>query len=422
MNSAAQERPSSAAGGPVTSPVTDVERLPVMDVLRGFALLGIFLMNIEFFNRALQEYGAGVAPGQGLDTVAGLAIYALVQGKFWVLFALLFGMGFALMRERARAAGRPFVGLYLRRTALLMLFGVLHITLLWVGDILLAYGISALFLLAMMWLRGRAALVVGAALYLLTSGLWLLSGVGMMFMPETMLGPVQQQMAAMVADGAQATTIYREGGFAAVTAQRIDDYVFMLTGAVVFQIPMMLGVFLVGTWLVGTGRLADPAAHRGFFTRMAVGGLVLGSAGVAAALSVGTHFDLVEQFAESTVALGLMAMANLPMALGYLGLVVLATIGPVGRWLSVLAPAGRMALTNYLMQSLVASLVFYGYGLGLFGELGRAAQVGFVVVVFAAQVAFSRWWLARFRFGPLEWLWRAGTYLTLPPMRRSADA
>jgi uncharacterized protein len=404
------------------APTAERERLATMDILRGFALLGIFLMNIEFFNITMQQFGSGVVPGQGLDTIAGLFVHLFVQGKFWVLFALLFGMGFAIMRERARAAGRPFAGLFLRRIALLMLFGALHIALMWIGDILLAYGISALFLLALMWLRGRAALVVGALLYVGIAGLMLAWGAAMTALPESVLAAVQQEMVAMAADGAQAAAVYRDGSFTEIFGQRIEDYLSYMMTPLVFQIPMMIGVFLIGSWLVGTGRLADPTAHRGFFAKLAIGGVVLGGLGVAGAAAIGTHFDLVEQFAESTLATALNMLASLPMALGYFGLFVLAAVGPAGRWLSVLAPAGRMALTNYLMQSLVASLVFYGYGLGLFGEVGRATQVGFVVAVFAAQVAFSHWWLARFHHGPMEWLWRAGTYLRWPPMRRTTNA
>lgn len=408
--------PSGAA------PVAERERQGMLDLLRGFALLGIFLMNVEFFTRPLQGFTEGVAPASGIDHAVAVAIYVLVQGKFWVLFALLFGMGFALMRDRAVAAGRPFVGVYLRRTALLGLFGAAHIALLWVGDILLSYALSALFLLALLWLRGTAAWVVGAALYLLTAGFWLLSGVGLMFAPSGLLEPVRQEMAAIAAEAAQAAAVYRDGGFVEITRQRLADYGFLFTGAVIFQIPMMLGVFLIGGWLAGTSRLADPAEHRSFFAKLGIGGLLLGAPILAASLSFGVSFDLVDDFAASTVAIGLMALANLPLALGYLGLFVLAASGPLRGALGWLAPAGRMALTNYLLQSVVGSLVFYGYGLGLFGEVGRAAQVALVLVVFIAQVGFSRWWLARFHHGPMEWLWRAGTYLQRPPMRRGTHA
>lgn len=404
------------------APTADRDRLPVMDILRGFALFGIFLMNIEFFTRTLQSYSGGVTPSEGWDHAFGLAIYVAVQGKFWVLFALLFGMGFALMRERALATGRPFFGMYLRRTLLLALFGVLHIAFVWVGDILLAYAITALLLMMFAWLRGTAAWVVGGGLYLVMSGLWLRMVAGLMFMPDSMMAPVRAEMMGLVAEAERAAAVYREGSFVEITGQRLSDFQFLATGALPFQVPMMLGVFLIGSWLVGSGRLADPVAHRGFFVKLAVGGLALGALGVAASVALGTQFDLVDGFAEATAAMGLMSLGNLPLALGYLALVVLLATGPLRGAFGVLAPAGRMALTNYLMQSVVGTLVFYGYGLGLWGEVGRSGQVGIVLVVFAAQVAFSHWWLARFRFGPMEWLWRAGTYLQWPPMRRVAGA
>lgn len=401
-----------------SSPVTERERLPVMDVLRGFALLGIFLMNIEFFTRPLQFFQGGVVPSSGLDHALGLAIYVLVQGKFWVLFALLFGMGFALMRERAVVAERPFVGLYLRRALLLALFGALHIVFLWVGDILLAYAIAALFLLLCMKLRGNAAWVLGTLIYLLVTGLWLFIGVFLMSVPEHGLEPIRQEMAALVEEGLRAAAVYRDGGFVEIIGQRLADFQFLFTGALIFQIPMMLGVFLIGSWLVDSGRLVDPVAHRGFFVKLAIGGLLLGGLGVAASVTVGTQFDLVEDIAESTVALGLMALGNLPLALGYLAIVVLLATGPLARSLAVLVPAGRMALTLYLMQSVIATFLFYGYGLGLYGELGRTEQVIIVFAVFAVQVAFAHWWLARFRMGPMEWLWRTGIYLQRSPFRR----
>ncbi len=404
------------------APTVDRDRLPVIDILRGFALLGIFLMNIEFFTRTLQSYSGGVTPSEGWDYAFGLAIYVAVQGKFWVLFALLFGMGFALMRERAQKSGRPFFGLYLRRTLLLALFGALHIAFVWVGDILLAYAITALLLMMFAWLRGTAAWIVGGGLYLLMAGLWLLFGVVLMVMPESMAASVRAEMLNLVAEAERAAAVYREGGFLEITGQRLSDFHTLATQTLLFQIPTILGVFLIGRWLVDTGRLVDPAANRGFFVNLAAAGVLVGALGVAGSLSFGVEFDLVNGFAESTVASGLMLLGSLPLALGYLAIVVLLATGPLRAPFALLAPAGRMALTNYLLQSIVGTSIFYGYGLGLWGEIGRSGQVAIVLAVFAGQVAFSHWWLARYRFGPMEWLWRAGTYLQWPPMRRVARA
>ncbi|MCE2944930.1 MAG: DUF418 domain-containing protein [Lysobacteraceae bacterium] len=402
-----------------TRPTAEASRLPLMDMLRGFALLGVFLMNIDFFNRPLMAYSAGIDGGTGIDTVAAVLVHVLVQGKFWVLFALLFGMGFALMRDRAVAAGRPFVAVYLRRLLLLATFGALHIVLLWPGDILLAYAMAALGLLALGRLSGNGAWVLGAMLYVGLSVLAVAFGLLLMVMPPEALAPVRDEYAAMGVAIDAAAKVYSTGGFAEVTVQRVEDYIQLLGSVVFFQLPMMLGVFLIGRWFVASGRLQAPERHHRFFVMLAAVGLLLGAAGVAGSLAFGSRFDLATEFAEGTAATGLMTLASLPLSLAYLALFVLAAQTGTGqRLLAPLAPAGRMALTNYLMQSLVASLVFYGYGFGLAGEVGRAAQVAFVIVVFAAQVAFSRWWLARFTMGPLEWLWRAGTYLQWPPMRR----
>ena len=406
-------------GGPV--PVAG--RIAIMDMLRGFALLGVFLMNIDFFARPLLAYSTGIAAGEGLDAAAACLVLVFAQGKFWVLFALLFGMGFALMRERAVAAGRPFMAVYLRRLLLLAGFGLLHIVLLWPGDILLAYALAALGLLLFGALRGAAAGLLGALLYSAIVGLWALSGLAMQLAPESVLVEVQADLAAFAARVEAAAGVYAGGDFAAVTRQRIADYRELVTAALVYQLPMILGVFLVGRWLVDSGRLRDPAAHRRFFVVLAVAGSLLGAAGVAASLSFGTRFDPVDGFVEATFAQAWMAAGSLPLGLAYLAIfILLAGTAAGGRLLGLLAPAGRMALTLYLMQSLVASFVFYGYGLGLAGELGRAGQVGFVLLVFALQVLFAHWWFARFSIGPLEWLWRAGTYGRWPPLRLPAAA
>lgn len=404
-------------------PVGDGERIATMDILRGFALFGIFLMNIEYFTRSVQSFGSGLPAGEGPDHLVGWFVYTFVQGKFWVLFSLLFGMGFGLMHERAEAAGRPFLGLYLRRTVLLGLFGLAHIVLVWVGDILFAYALAAVLLMAFLKVRGHWLWVLGAALYSGMAGLWCLYGLGLSFAPASAMGPVHDEMARIATMGEVAAEVYKHGDFAAITAQRIADYFgFLFAGAVLYQLPMVLGAFLVGTWLLRSGRVREVAANRGFFVKLAIFGGLVGGALVAASLAVGSSFDPVTGFAQATLAMGLMALGNLPLSLAYLSIIVLLCAAPApARLLSVFAPAGRMALTNYLTQSVIASLLFYGYGLGWFGEVGRAAQVGLVFAVFAAQLLLSHWWLARYRYGPMEWLWRAGTYLQRPPFRRQAS-
>lgn len=404
----------------LAGPVAEGERIAVLDMLRGFALLGIFLINVEWFARPLQDMIAGVGPGEGLDGQVGALVYLLVQGKFWVLFSLLFGMGFALMHQRAEAAGRPFIGLYLRRSLLLALFGLVHIAFVWTGDVLFTYALASLGLLAFLPVRGPALWLAGLGLYVAVPLLSLLGGLALGLLPASALAPVQEDMRALAAAGQAAAAVYREGDFLAVSAQRWAEYFgWIFPQATLYHLPMALGCFLIGAWLLRSGRLADLSAQRGFFLALAIGGGLAGGALLALGASLGLRFDPVAEFPRASLASGLMMLGNLPLSLAYLALfLLLASLPGPRRLFGLLAPAGRMALTNYLAQTLLCSLVFYGYGLGVFDAMGRTAQLGFVVLVFTAQLLFSHAWLARFRFGPLEWLWRAGTYLRLPPLRR----
>jgi uncharacterized protein len=418
MNTAAAEPALPTEAGP--RPPS--ERLLLMDALRGFALLGILLMNIEFFSRPMHDFTAGLGATEGADGLAGWIVYVFVQGKFWVLFSLLFGMGFALMRERLEADGRPFARLYLRRTLALAAIGVAHIVLLWPGDILLAYALTALCLMLFMPLSGRWLWILGLLFYFGTTGLMAFMGWAMGLMPEEMRAEAVAQMAADYEEGLAGARIYAEGGYLAITAQRASDYFgYMLSTVLMFQVPTILGVFLFGSWLQRSGRIAKAREHQRFWLLLGLAGLVVGALLVGASLGIGTRFDPVDEFDRGLLAMAVMMLGNLPVALAYLSIFVLLFQTRLGSMvLGLLAPAGRMALTHYLTQSLVLGLLFYGYGLGWYGEVGRLGQVQIALLLFAAQAALSPMWLRYFRYGPMEWLWRGMTYGQLPPFRRQA--
>jgi uncharacterized membrane protein YeiB len=184
---------------------------------------------------------------------------------------------------------------------------------------------------------------------------------------------------------------------------------------------IVVGMFLLGAWFVRSGIMLDPAAHLPLFRRLAWFGIPLGLGASLLAAGIATHHVRGQNDAAFQLATGLAMLGNLPASLGYVGAVVLAFHGRWRRWVAALAPAGRMALTNYLLQSLAGTLFFYGYGLGHWG-MGRAGQLVFVCVVFALQLVLSHWWLSRYRYGPMEWLWRGFTYLRWPRMRQVAVA
>lgn len=408
-------------------PVAAGERIGAMDVLRGFALLGILLMNIEAMVGPLHAAVGGIDPTlRGLDRWVDAAIYVLVQGKFYTLFSLLFGMGFAVMMRRAEASGRPFTGLYLRRTLGLLAIGTVHMLLIWSGDILMAY---ALVSLALLWgFRRKATRKLprwAIGLYLVPAVLMLLFGAlaSLASGDPQAAAEMGRQQAAQVGEMARIVAEQRAafGGddYGAAVAQRFEDMLSVLGMTVMFGW-MVLGMFVLGQWFVRSGAIERPQDFPVLFSRLRMLGLPLGLALMLVSVRLMPNMDGRVDLATGAGA-ALLWIASLLMCLGYVAWILRALQSP--RWasrLAVLAPAGRMALTNYLMQSVIGTLVFYGYGLGWFEQLPRAWQVPFVLAVFALQVAWSRWWLARFRYGPVEWLWRAFTYGRRPALRLQA--
>lgn len=414
------------AGASRLGPVEAGERLLVLDALRGFALLGIALMNVEFFTRPMQGAMLGMDPAlQGFDYAAGWAVMAFVQGKFWTLFSLLFGMGFAVMLERADAlrADPGFNGLYLRRLLVLLAIGTAHALLLWPGDILVPYALAGFFLLllarsmecGMLW-------KLGLGLYFVPVGLmWLmvLAVSAAQLNPEAGAGMAKEMARAaeeLHEAYAAAETVYRDGTWLEVTRQRWKD-TLMQYGWMPMFLPAVLGMFLLGAWLLRSGKMRDVAAHRAFFRRLLLAGGPVGALLAVAAMPHLAGADMTVATPSLGWGVMLMTTASLLLCLAYASAVVLAVSGPfpgLGRWL---APVGRMALTHYLLQSTIFSTLFYGYGFGLWGRVPRAWQVVLVFAVFALQVLLSRAWMARFRYGPMEWLWRALTYGRAPALR-----
>ena len=548
------------------TPVAESQRIEALDVVRGFALLGIFLMNIEWFNRPIATLNEGMPRGlTGLDWLASWFIGYFVQGKFWTIFSLLFGMGFAVMVVRAERAGRKFTKIYLRRILALAVFGAVHYIYLWEGDILFSYAVAALALLIVLY--GRAwpiviacAVLVGLGLIpdadlffrvaggLAAAGLlalylrgqkrltWrgismpvfcfvlLLAGVLIWLLPD---GPIEPRVPLsvfgplLIVTGwlswkyhepaekrslRMAVSIYvfagvattamslvqhftpdpiatlasaatkpaaaaanadtgpaaldassakpaaekpkktREERAAEMKAERekkleeqatrkVDEVKTFTTGSYLDTVEwrarrfpnkvaedagfavVLVSMFLLGVWFVRSGVMADTAKHLAFFRKLALYGLPVGiGLGLITGFIAMSHTP-GDRYDGWGIARGLLMLGNLPACLGYVGLVVtmLHSRTALSR-IRVLAPLGRMALTNYLMQSLICMIFFYGFALGHWG-LPRAQQVLFVAVVFAAQIAFSYWWLARFHYGPMEWLWRGFTYRQVPPLR-----
>ena len=557
------------------APVPAHQRIEALDVVRGFALIGICLMNIEFFNRPPASLGQGMPAGlTGIDWLASYFVAYFVAGKFWTIFSLLFGMGFAVMLQRAESAGRGFVKPYMRRIAALAVFGALHHVFLFAGDILFSYAVAAVFLLVVLygtwkWLLaglavaigvafvpgfgpaagGTAAALVfsgliaiylrnekrpltlsvmslillvlgatgaliatvmwtlkvgpteprgpitavsalllllsflankyrnpiearswraGATIYLFFATMMTIGGAVEYFTPPEPVTPaaavsVPAVAAAKVAaplgaaakadpnkadpkkaaakappteaekkaeraaertkqlkkrakETATETRVMSSGSYLELVKLRIDHFGEHAPKEVGMSL-LLIGMFLLGAWFIRSGAMQNISAYQPLFRKLAFIGLPVGiGMGLLGSLIATTHVPGARHDGFG-LASGLLMIGNLPACLGYVSMIVLmlhsrSRLAKV----SMLAPFGRMALTNYLAQSLVMSSIFLGHGLGYWG-MGRAGQVLVALVLCGVQIAFSHWWLTRFRYGPAEWLWRAVTYLKMPAMR-----
>lgn len=395
-----------------------------MDALRGFALGGILLMNIEYFTRPLQGLLLGAdASLRGADAIAAWCVTLFVQGKFWVLFSLLFGAGFAIMLERAQARGLAFASTYARRLGVLLLIGIAHAWLLWAGDILVPYALGGAVMLLCFRYTARPMLwKLGVLLYLLPLlFLWLFAGLAaVMEAFPALAGVFGEAMQAEVVqvqalyDGAAAT--YENGSWADVVRQRMAD-TWMLWGSFPSLLPNIIGVFLLGASLHCAGVLRNPAEHRILLRRLLMVGGPIGAVSTLLALFLLDGSNVFDMQPRAALGQSLMLIANLLLAFAYLAGFLLVVQRPGDRLHAWLAPAGRMALSNYLLQSLVFTSLFYGYGLGAWGQVSRLGQIGLALAFFLLQLIVSRWWMQYFRIGPTEWLWRALTWWRLPAWR-----
>jgi uncharacterized protein len=414
------------------TPVETQEWVALLDVLRGFALFGVFYSNLNlwFSGRVfLPPERAKVLMSSNANGVAGYLFSFFVFGKFITIFSFLFGLGFAIQLGRADARGASIVPVYLRRLLAMMLIGAAHLFLLWYGDILHVYALAGLSLLLVRRRGDRALILSGLALSLLVP---LLASAAVRFVPLLMGSAEEAEVAAKAAtsrfDAVRATSLAGLESRSYLTAMRASFAYYLVQFFPLADLAPTLaavaGKFFLG--LVAGRRLLvqESAKHLRLFRLLLAAGLVAGVLGNGTMTLLRYLFlhDIINRTATWIFAIPLVR------ELGYLGLATVYVAGlcllfqrPRGRRaLLALAPVGRMALTNYLAQSAVSIFIFYGFGLGLIGTLGPLPCFGITALVFGAQMIASRLWLSRFRFGPAEWAWRTMTYGKAQPLRAEA--
>lgn len=380
-------------------PIAQSERIQILDLLRGFAIFGILAVNMAGF--ASPVFLPGYVPPAATpwyDELAATLVLLLAEGKFYTIFAFLFGLGFSVQLARATAKGADFRAFYARRLAVLFGFGIIH-ALIWTGDILRLYAVLGFALLLCRGWSNRALLIGAAVSYGLSFALLVLIG-----------GPNGD--AAEVLPGLDLVALAR----AAHTSPAILEFIqfqaallpFSFLAIAVVQGLSVLALFMLG---LAAGRLAlfeRLANYRAELRR----GLLLGLAGGLPL--AGLLLAEAPWLSSLGFALGAPALAAAYIS----GLALLSLTRPGAALLAPLANVGRMALSNYVLHSAVCVLLFNGFGLGWYEQVGAAGLLGLTVAIYLTQIPLSGWWLARWRYGPLEWAWRSLAYGRAQPFGR----
>lgn len=399
-------------------PTAQGDRIGEVDIIRGFALFGVLWMNVLGMGGFLVPEANihGFVQIETVEKAVGFLSRLLMGGKAQALFSLLFGFGFAIMMDRIGRRGGDGPATYLRRVLVLLALGVAHASLLWAGDILNAYAaMGLLLLLTRRWSSG----------WLLTAGLilaTLLPTAVMVFYQLTTPAGQPPAFVPIMEAGAEARwpiVMGRDYPAFVVAMFRSLFTEFYVQPLAISYFGWILGRFMIGSWTYRQGWLQQPARYLPGFAIVAATFIPLG---LLISLRWAMMNSLELQPAPWAAALfrGVGSIAELVQALGYGALlVVLCQLPTVRRFLSGLGSVGQMALTNYLTQSVFFLVFLYGFGFGLLPWMGPTLSLGFAIVVFSLQIVFSRWWLARYRFGPAEWLWRWATYGVKPALKRA---
>jgi uncharacterized protein len=410
---------SADASAPRVGPIPGTDRIESIDVLRGVAVLGILVMNVRDFAMPLRAFEDPTFPDgfTVANFVAWTGANLFFQDKMIAIFSMLFGAGILIFTDRAAARSAPVARLYYLRHFWLFLFGMIHAYGFWFGDILITYAACGMVLFPLRRLAPR---------YLLATG-FLVFSVAVLFRqwPE-----IYDSVASTVFGKLHERTRPPMSAAAAYHGTWLDlfrwrawlNWYWHVEGALGYDFWRCSGFMLAGMALMKL-RVFDAARSARFHRAMMLVGYGIGLplAGFAIHEEMAQHPAMSARFGASTWGpwqATAMLFASAAVALGHVGLVMqICRSGLLPRTRRALAATGRMALTNYLGQTLICVLVFDGWALGRWGRWGIAAQLGLVTAIWAVQLLVSPLWLRRFQFGPMEWLWRSLTYWKRQPMR-----
>ncbi len=412
------------------APVKQTEREIFMDVLRGFAILGIFIANLNSFSFYDPTY-TGRSPYllPKADHSMAFLHHMLIEGKFYSIFSLLFGWGIALQFKRAAAAGVNALPTIRRRLFFMLLLGAVHL-LIWPGDIVFFYALVGFLLIPLRKFSNKMLLITGIILVLSPILLYWLK---MTWIELNYPAEKLRQAGNWTNDRLlpQFQNVRSREDFEKI----LDDLTWWdflknnLSGffhrysylLFVSRVPKVLGMFLIGYVVGRSDFFKNLVQYKKIVYAVIIGGLLIGlPANYFLAQQMENHmqdyFELKDNGLRQTIYY---ALGVAPLAMAYVGLFMLAFKTNAGnKVMPLLAPAGKMAFSNYIIQSLIGNFVFFSSGLGYMWKVGPVYYTLFGIAIFILQVILSTIWLKYFNYGPIEWLWRSATYKKWQPMKR----
>jgi uncharacterized protein len=400
------------------SPTLLSERYHSLDLLRGIAVLGILIMNIQSFAMIQAAYMNPTAYGDftGINRWIWILSHIFADQKFMTIFSILFGAGVILFTQRAEAKGVSAAGLHYRRTFWLLLIGLAHAYLLWYGDILVPYALCALVVFLFRKKRAKTLFIIGIIFISIPSIIYLLTGWSMQYwspeqIQETLIGwkPSPEIVAKELSD--------LRGGWLEQMNQRVPGAFFLETYLfLIWSMWRAGGLMLIGMAFFKWGFLTAERKEE-FYKRGLTIGLVTGLVFIVFGLIRNFQADFIMKY-SFFFGPQFNYWGSLFLSFAFICLIVLLSKRSIkNRLFNSLAGVGRTAFSNYLLQTVICTTIFYGHGLGLIGYVERGTQFLIVIAVWVFQILITNIWLRYFRFGPAEWLWRSLTYWKLQPMK-----
>ncbi len=405
------------------SPTILSERIHSIDLLRGIAVLGILIMNIQNFSMPGSAYINPTAYGDlsGINKWVWILSHVLASGKFMSIFSILFGAGMLLFTERAKAKDNKAGNLHFRRMFWLLIFGLMHAHLIWSGDILVAYALCGMFIYFFRNMKAKTLIILSAAFFMIPILLNLFSGSSIEYWPEESYEQNMQSWLPSV-DLINTEVSNMSGSYSQQMESRIPSAIFMQTFYFVWlTFWRVTSMMLLGMALMKLKILSSEKSNK-FYLRMLTIGFIFGFAIIA--LGVYQNFD--HQWSmEYSMFFGnqFNYIGSLGIALAYIALVML--ISKSNRFLNfkkTFSSVGKMAFTNYILMSVLGIFIFYGNGLGFYGQVDRQHQILIVFGIWMVLLILSPAWLRKFRYGPLEWMWRNLTYWKIQNIKKESKS